>query len=451
MAQNRVPALALLLGSLGAGAASAQILNPPNAELSGRFGRAIAAVPDVNGDGKGDVVVGAWNEDPGSSPDGSGRAYIYSGANGQLLRTLVSLGAETNGNFGWSVAGIPDVNGDNRGDVVIGAPYEDPGTSPGNCGRAYVYSGATGAIIWKLWAPIQRADAQFGWSVAGIPDVNGDGRGDIAVGANFDSPPGSQPLSGRVYLYSGATGTYIRTLAPPVPLFNGQFGWAIAGVPDVNGDNRGDILVSSPFDAAPGFPDQCGRVYLYSGSSGALLRSLGSAGFEAGGNFGFSVAGLMDVNGDGRGDLLIGAPLENPGASPTDCGRAYILSGATGGLLKKLLSPTPEVDARFGYSVAGLPDVNGDGRGDAIVGAPNEDPGAAPNNAGRVHVYSGASGARLRTYGSSNPMASGRFGVAVAGLADVNGDGKGDLAIGTDSESPPAGPALCGRAYIIRY
>ena len=114
---------------------------------------------------------------------------------------------------------------------------------------------------------------------------------------------------------------------------------------------------------------------------------------EALGNFGVSTAGVPDLDGDGRGDVLVGAWRENGGAE--DAGRAYVFSGVTGARLRTLASPNPELDAQFGRSVAGVPDADGDGQGDLLVGAPLEDGGAS--NSGRAYLFSGATGELLRT------------------------------------------------------
>jgi len=97
-------------------------------------------------DGKADVIVGAPTEDPGSSPDDAGRAYVFGGATGDTLFSLKSPFEESNGRFGRSVSGTGDVNMDGKADVIVGAPTEDPGSSPDNAGRAYVF-GFPGVII----------------------------------------------------------------------------------------------------------------------------------------------------------------------------------------------------------------------------------------------------------------------------------------------------------------
>src|SRR6185436_4731384 len=117
---------------------------------------------------------------------------------------------------GVSVAGIPDVNGDGKGDVVVGATEEDPGNSPDEVGRAYVFSGATGALLWKLLPPAPPVKLHFGIAVAGCADLNGDGRGEVIVSSS-DEDIGPQNGAGKVHIYSGKTGLRIRSLQAPAP------------------------------------------------------------------------------------------------------------------------------------------------------------------------------------------------------------------------------------------
>ncbi len=100
---------------------------------------------DADGDGRGDLLVGAYREGPSGSPFAAGRAYLFSGASSMLLLELASANEESSGQFGWSVAGVPDTDGDGRSDLLVGAYQEDPGASPNQAGRAYLFSGASGS------------------------------------------------------------------------------------------------------------------------------------------------------------------------------------------------------------------------------------------------------------------------------------------------------------------
>jgi len=127
---------------------------------------------------------------------------------------------------------------------------------------------------------------------------------------------------------------------------------------------------------------------LFTATSGyAQTITLVSPNEEVSGEFGTSSSGAGDVDGDGIADVIVGAPNDDPGASPTDAGRAYIFSVATGTVLFTLVSPNEELFGRFGFSVSDAGDVNGDGKADVIVGAYTEDPGASPDDAGRAYIF----------------------------------------------------------------
>ena len=437
--------LILLLAAAPAVAQPVRTLTSPDPETFGLFGVAVSGVPDADGDGRGDLLVGAPSEDlisGGTLYVNAGLAYLYSGTTGALLRTIESPNldpAEGEGQFASDVSGVPDVDGDGRGDLLVGAVLEDIGAAE-NAGRAYLYSGATGARLRTLRAPSPQLFGAFGSDVAGVPDVNGDGRGDVLVGAYLEDVGGLQD-AGRAYVFSGATGAPLYALTAPDAVAGLGFGTVGVGVPDVDGDGRGDLLVGA---------DGAQRIYLFSGATGAWLRTLTSPNPQPGGGFGFSVAGVPDANGDGRGDLLVGAFGEDGGAP--GAGRAYLFSGATGALLLTLESPNPEQDffprvpSAFGFSVSGVPDLDGDGRGDLLIAAYGEDAGA--ETSGRAYLFSGADGALLATLTSPDAQEDGAFGFAVAGVP--GGDGGSDLLVGAYFEGV-SGQTAAGRAYAFGF
>ncbi len=279
----------------------------------------------------------------------------------------------------------------------------------------------------ELKSPNEEAQGFFGSDVDGIPDVDGDGFDDIVVGASGESGGGVDD-SGRAYIFSGATGLLIRAHSSPTDTVDGAYGAEVAGVPDINGDGRGDYIIGAPLENGPG-----GRVYVYSGASGALIRTHISPNAEAGGRFGHALDGIRDLNNDGRGDYVIGAYAENNGGT-IDAGRVYVYSGINGTLIRTHMSPNAESNGNFGFSVSGVPDANNDGRGDYIVGAPNEDPGASPSDSGRAYLYNGINGAVSFTFSSPNAESGGHYGYAVAGIPDVGGNGFGDVIIGAPQE-----------------
>ncbi|MEL6615521.1 MAG: integrin alpha, partial [Bacteroidota bacterium] len=278
-----------VLASGAAAQAPLYELASPNEESSGTFGQAVSGVGDVDGDGRGDFVVGSL-DDPGASPSSAGRAYVFSGATGALLHTLVSPNEESNGLFGSSVSGAGDVDSDGRDDIIVGAEFEDPGASPSAAGRAYVFSGATGALLFTLMSPNEEQSGLFGSSVSGAGDVDGDGRADIAVGARFEDPGASPGAAGRVYVFSSATGGVLYTLVSPNEETSGAFGGSVSRSEDVDGDGREDIVVGARSEDPGASPSGAGRAYVFSGATGALLFTLASPNEELNGNFGDSVS-----------------------------------------------------------------------------------------------------------------------------------------------------------------
>ncbi len=269
----------------------------------------------------------------------------------------------------------------------------------------------------RLATPPQAAG--FGHAVAGLGDVDGDGAGDVVVTA---------PPVDRAWVISGAGGTILHEVGPTTPGF--EFGAAVAAVGDLDRDGVSDFAVGAPSDRAvlPGAPG--GRIFVFSGASGAMLRPL--APITEHPDFGRSVAGPGDVSGDGVPDVVTGGP-----------GSASAFSGANGAQLWSRAEPV----ASFGQIVAATPDVTGDGVADVLASAPGGQaaPGAgqvvdllagvlhrvlSPAAPGRVHVLSGATGAVVRAISDPAPQENDAFGGSVAAVGDQDGDGVVDHLIG---------------------
>jgi VCBS repeat-containing protein len=261
-------------------------------------------------------------------------------------------------------------------------------------------------------------DAAYGYSVAGLGDVNGDGFDDVAVGAPatvdiFPNVSGSIAAVGAVFVYLGSSNGLSTTpsavLQPTTVVAGALFGYSIAGG-DVNGDGKNDILVGAPLDnisisvgggnTASG---KVGKAYIFNGATLTtsttpfLEIQLSGSGIISNLNisvnalFGFSVAVTEDLNVDGKKDIIIGAPtyagiksgLLGPVLDVQSGGAfVYLTKAANNTMTQVKLEPikqdllglgllTNNINGLlFGYAVDGTGDYNGDGKPDVVATAP---------------------------------------------------------------------------------
>lgn len=405
-------------------------------EIMGHFGWTVAGAGDADGDGIGDVVVGAPFED--AHLFGDGRAYVFSSVTGSIIHLLSSPHAQVNGRFGVAVAGAGDVDGDGRPDVIVGASEDATVAGPFVAGRAYVFSGANGSVLLDLVSPTPEFGGGFGLAVAGAGDINTDRHADVIVGAQFED--GGMSDAGRAYAFSGLDGSLLRTFSSPDPQASGGFGNFVAGAGDVDGDGGADVVIGASNESG----GAAGRVYVFRAASGDVVHTLESPNPENNGEFGSAVAGAGDLDGDTHADILVGALGEDGGSG--NAGRAYLFSGTDGSLMRTFTSPNNEASGSFGKSIDSVPDVDGDGLRDILVAAPNED--AVHVDAGRVYIFSSADGGRLlHTMTSPDAEAGALFGFSAGSAGDVNNDGSGDVVVGTFFGD--GGALNSGSAYVF--
>ncbi|MCA9774677.1 MAG: hypothetical protein KC466_19820, partial [Myxococcales bacterium] len=251
---------------------------------------------DMNFDGVPDIAVANWGYD-GQLGEDSGRIWRVSGADGTLSPPTDGGAGDR---LGYAFDSIGDVNGDGAADLVVSATGANWGA-----GAAYVLDGATGIRIRSHPGGFDG----FGWAVAGGADVDGDSVRDYAVGA-----PGFASGTGRVMVFSGATGHSIYFFTDPIAR---AFGLSLSFVDDADGDGVADLMVGAPdtFPQCFDYPPFCGEflpceeicasigaAYLYSGATGRAIHKWIGTSEE---RLGWFVGGSADTNGDGMSEVLI--------------------------------------------------------------------------------------------------------------------------------------------------
>jgi len=396
----------------------------------------LASAGDVNGDGYSDIIIGRSEYENGNVQEGA--AFIHYGSASGLSSTP-SLIIESNKNysyFGNSVACAGDVNGDGYSDVIIGANNYENGEQ--GEGAAFVYYGsASGLNSTPAWTvESDSIEAGFGSSVACAGDVNGDGYSDVIVGAPDYYTEDFTYISGRAYVYYGSesglstTADWITESPTSVENEYFEYGCSVAGAGDVNGDGYSDVIVGSYY--YDNNENNEGAAYVYYGSASGLNSSpaWSDESDQEDANYGLSVAGAGDVNGDGFSDIIVGAPFYGNGEAEE--GKVYVYYGSSHGP-----DSTPDwtmesnvESARFGMSVASAGDVNNDGYSDVIIGAGTYD--NVESNEGRAYIYYGSEGGLSTTtsWTYEPDVKAAWVGFNVAGAGDVNGDGFQDIIVG---------------------
>jgi hypothetical protein len=315
--------------------AQQQVWSETGGLASDALGVSTTFVPDCDGDGVADLLVGA----PGGMSGVVGKAKLFSGATRTLLREF--SGDTPNDQFGAIVDDLGDVDGDGVRDFAIAAPARvDPGAP---LGAIFFMSGATGTAIRAI-----RSSVGYGFvgnSLVTIGDVDGDGVRDVVyddwTGPNY-----------TVFVVSGRTAATIRTHT------GGDFlyGFAVGRVGDVDGDGVDDYTIS-----------ESSKVSVHSGATGALIQSIA--------RYAPVVRAAGDVDLDGHADLLL---------FDHNSGPVHVHSGATGALLYDLAPPSPFP----GWSAASAAgDLDGDGHSDVVAASFDH-----------LDVFSGATGAKLFDY-----------------------------------------------------
>ncbi|MFA5013234.1 MAG: FG-GAP-like repeat-containing protein [Candidatus Paceibacterota bacterium] len=371
------------------------------------FGSSIASAGDVNGDGYNDVIVGAY-----ASPNRSsyiGAAYLYyGGPNMDSAADVTFSGVLNNDMLGTSIASAGDINGDGYDDVLIGAP----GASSG-LGQVYLYYGgsAMDSTADVTFTGLESGGSGFGQVTAS--DVNGDGYNDVVIGANTADGEGISDR-GEVYIYYGGPNMDNEADVVLAGSTTETLGLVVSSLGDVNGDGYGDIVACSQHGDYGAGVNTGEAIIFYGGAKMDNTADVTIIGSAIEDRLGYSCAG-GDVNGDGFDDAIVGAPYND--TDGVDRGQIYVYYGGPSMDNVADITITGTTDGlELGTYIAYAGDINGDGYGDI---------GASGDNS--LYIYHG--GPSMDTTADETVVNSEgtTFGYPIAAVGDVNGDGFGEI------------------------
>ena len=376
------------------------------------FGTAVGAVGDVDADGYPDAGVGANS----ALELGAGLAAIYRGGPGGIVNTREQLiaspddPAQTGPLFGDEIAGVGDPNADGFADVIVGARAWNGGDAGEVVreGRVFFYTGSATSLgslpAATFAAPDPETDLLFGVALGAAGDVNGDGLHDLVLATQYADVPdpggGTIEDEGSAYVYLAPH----RTESVPTRLVSGlyqapsgpmslpmRFGIDVSAARDLDGDGYGDLLIGAGNATLPGEAVRAGAVFVFGGGASGIeataRATLANPRRVDDSDFGVSVRLVGDLDGDGHLDVAVG---DSANGSPAGAA-VFVYFGTATGLESSptmLTDPGAGVDSRFGAFLGGGGDIDGDGFDELVVVATRE-PGATTTEEGAVYVYFG--------------------------------------------------------------
>ncbi|UCE18590.1 MAG: FG-GAP repeat protein [Gemmatimonadota bacterium] len=463
-------------------------------DASDRSGSSVSS-GDINGDGIGDIIIGAHQADPEGGA-GAGEVYVIYGRIDAAAECVIDLNAvpadiTVYGDDSYDHSGFAvvsgDINGDGVDDVIFGAHGSAP-AGGGDAGEVHViYGSGSFPVNHTIDLNAGSADISiYGDDVLDLcgesvwsGDVNGDGVDDILIGAGGSTPA---PMAGKAYAVYGSRSfpdnhvIDLNSVSADVSIYGAEsgdrLGASVSGG-DVNGDGIDDMLIGAPRPGLPWQTRKTGKVYVIYGRTsfpvnhtielGSSAADITLSGRDEGDFFGQWVS-CGDINDDGIDDIIAGAQLADP-AGGDDAGQTCVVYGSrsfpadhTLDLRSHTADVTVNGDDAGDYSghSGSVGDINGDGIDDMIIGAYGANTGAG-DDVGETYVIYGnrffpishtidldSVPADVIVYGDD---AMDRSGWAVSS-GDVNGDGLDDLLIGAYSANPTGGVGA-GETYVI--
>lgn len=412
------------------------------------LGYAVDSGGDVNGDGYADVLVGAVKYTVTTYKGGAVFGFFGSPSGLDATPDWIFGGDQSGAELGTAVAFAGDVNGDMIDDIIVSAAkynHDQPRE-----GQVYVFYGSVSGLSstpdWTFES--DQTDAYLGVSVDTAGDINGDGFDDVIMGAKWYA--NGESNEGAVFLFYGSASGLSET---PDRIIEGNqvgasLGSAVAGAGDVNGDGFDDVLIGAPLHDDLGEDE--GIVYLYLGSGAGLCDApiWSVKGSQTDMRMGQAVSAAGDVNGDGKADILIGAPGFDIDANP-DVGAAFVFAGTATGAADEWLwtAVSNQPYALFGSAVNSAGDINQDGFADIAVGAPQYSQDQSEE--GVIYIYlGGPTGLEARPHWRAEGNKSETdFGAAIGSGGDVNLDGYDDLVVGAPEFRNQTD--LRGRAFLF--